>query len=89
MGRSQKTGAIRRRNEMKMRRKAIRGAVALEYILIAALVAIALIGSFVYFRNTMKASTNAITEQAGKSVGESLDSATKKDVSGEVAPIKK
>ena len=54
---------------MTMERRRQRGAVALEYILIAGLVAIALIGSLRYFVNTMKLSMEKITEDQGKEVG--------------------
>ncbi len=63
----------------KKSRKNQRGAVALEYILIASLVAIALIGSFVYFRGTLKNSVAAITETTGNAVTQSLTAAGKKD----------
>ena len=54
---------------MRTDRRRIRGAVALEYILIAGLAAIALIGSLRYFVNTMKLSMQRITENQGKEVG--------------------
>jgi len=52
-----------------MERRRIRGAVALEYILIAALAGIAIIASLRYFVNTMKMSMQVITEDQGKEVG--------------------
>ncbi len=63
----------------KKSRRNQRGAVALEYILIASLVAIALIGSFVYFRGTLKNSVAAITDTTSNAVTESLTVAGKKD----------
>ena len=52
-----------------MNRRRIRGAVALEYILIAGLAAIALVGALRYFVNTMKMSMQTLTEDQGKEVG--------------------
>lgn len=46
--------------------KGRRGAVALEYILIASLVAIALMGAFVYFRRTLDQGMTDMTNTAGK-----------------------
>lgn len=60
----------------KERRRSQRGAVALEYILIASLVAIALIGSFVYFRGTLKNSVATISDTTANAVNSSLEAAT-------------
>lgn len=53
------------------------GAVALEYILIAALVAIALMGAFLYFRKTLTAGTELITDTAAEGIRDSVDEAKK------------
>ncbi|MBN2712461.1 MAG: hypothetical protein JXR97_08545 [Planctomycetes bacterium] len=53
------------------------GAVALEYILLAALVAIALISTFVYFREGMTDSTKKITDTATSEVQKAIDQGTK------------
>ncbi len=67
----------------KKSRKNQRGAVALEYILIASLVAIALIGAFVYFRGTLKQSVSAITDTTASAVNQSIQGAlTEKDDKG-------
>ena len=64
-------------------RKSRKGAVALEYILIASLVAIALIGSFVYFRGTLKKSVAAITDTTANAVTKSIEgTATETDDKG-------
>lgn len=57
-------------------RKSRRGAVALEYILIAALVAIALISTFIYFRKTMTSSVEAISDTTADTVQSSIDQGT-------------
>ena len=57
-------------------RSSERGAVALEYILIAALVAIALISTFVYFRKGMTDSTKKITDTATSAVDDAIDTGT-------------
>ncbi len=49
-----------------------RGAVALEYILIAALVSIALIGAFVYFRRTLDKGVTKMTDVAGEAMAASV-----------------
>jgi Flp pilus assembly pilin Flp len=54
-----------------------KGAVALEYILLAALVAIGLIGAFVYFRGEAKKSVEKIAD----TTTEAVDTATE-DASG-------
>lgn len=63
---------------MKMRlhgRKYQKGAVALEYILLAALVAIGLIGAFVYFRGEAKKSVEDIADTTTEAVGTATDDA--------------
>lgn len=66
---------------MKMQLKQIKnrkgrmGAVALEYILIAALVAIALMGAFLYFRRTLDTSVRKMTDVAGEGIGGSVKEA--------------
>ena len=50
------------------RRQRQKGAVALEYILLAALVAIGLIGAFVYFRNKAKDSVESIADTTSDAV---------------------
>lgn len=52
------------------------GAIALEYILLAALVAIALISTFVYFREGMTDSTKKITDTATSEVEKAIDQGT-------------
>lgn len=61
-----------------------RGAIALEYILIAALVAIALIGTFVYFRGTLKESGKAISDTTKNAVEESIKTGTTVDKVGSI-----
>lgn len=62
-----------------MSRKHERGAVALEYILIAALIALALVGSFIFLRQRM---TDAIVEE-----GEALtQTVTSSIAEGQVVP---
>jgi Flp pilus assembly pilin Flp len=56
-------------------RKAQRGAVALEYILLAALVAIGLIGAFVYFRGEAKKSVEDIADTTTEAVSTATDDA--------------
>lgn len=58
-------------------RRRQRGAVALEYILIAALVAIALISTFIYFRRTMTSSVKAVSDTTASTVQSSIDQGTK------------
>lgn len=60
---------------MRHRRRE-RGAIALEYILIAALVAIALIASFVKFRGMLAEKTEAITDTAGSAIDDSIKMGT-------------
>lgn len=56
-------------------RKGRMGAVALEYILIAALVAIALMAAFVYFRNTLQTGVEKMSDVAGEGIGSSVKTA--------------
>lgn len=56
-------------------RKGRRGAVALEYILIAALVAIALMGAFLYFRKTLDEGVREMTDVAAEGIGGSINEA--------------
>lgn len=60
------------KTQILMRRRNQRGAIALEYILIAALVAIALIATFVYFRSTLTESGKAISDTTKNAVTESI-----------------
>ncbi len=57
-------------------RKSQRGAVALEYILLAALVAIGLIGAFVYFRGEAKKSVENIADTTTEAVNTATDDAS-------------
>ena len=56
-------------------RKGRRGAVALEYILIASLVAIALMGAFLYFRKTLDTGVREMTDVAAKGIAGSVKEA--------------
>jgi len=62
-------------NRELKRRQRQKGAVALEYILLAALVAIGLIGAFVYFRNKAKKSVEDIANTTSKAVDTSTSDA--------------
>lgn len=64
-------------NVMPKNRRRRRGAVALEYILIAALVAIALMGAFLYFRRTLTTGVQKVTDTAAAGIGQSVDEAEK------------
>ncbi len=64
-------------NTALIRKRRQRGAVALEYILLAALVAIGLIGAFVYFRNKAKKSVEDIADTTTKAVDKSTKDADK------------
>lgn len=65
-----------------------RGAVALEYILIAALVAIALMGAFLYFRRTMDSGVRAMTDTAAGGIQESIDESKKNTEGVKITPAK-
>ncbi len=61
---------------VRSERRNERGAVALEYILIAALVAIALISTFVYFRDSLTKSTKAVADTTTNVVQSSIKTGT-------------
>lgn len=82
------------RKKLVGNRKNRRGAVALEYILIATLIASAIIGAFVYFRDSLRSNSDqmvkavetVLTENIGKIGSSSSNSGNNNDGNGGETP---